>query len=60
MRHRAIENAKATQETLTSIIKLVDQIENMPVKDDVKVDVEGALDALEKVNITLFDTHSHV
>ncbi|KAF5356758.1 hypothetical protein D9756_006513 [Leucocoprinus leucothites] len=49
VRSRAIENTKGTQETLTSIIKLVDQIENMPVKDDVKDDVQGALDALERI-----------
>lgn len=49
MRHRAIENTKGAQETLTSILKLVDQIENMPVKNDVKDDVEQALDALERV-----------
>jgi len=48
-RHRAIENTKGAQEALTSIIKLVDQIENMPVKDDVKDDVEQALNALERV-----------
>ncbi|KXN90300.1 hypothetical protein AN958_04333 [Leucoagaricus sp. SymC.cos] len=49
MRRRALENAKGAQDTLTSIIKLVDQIENMPVKDDVKDDVQGALDALERM-----------
>jgi len=48
MRRRALENAKGTQETLTSIAKLVNQIENMPVKEDVKGDVQGALNALEK------------
>jgi len=49
MRHRAIENTKGVQETLTSILKLVDQIENMPVKNDVKDDVEQALNTLERV-----------
>lgn len=49
MRRRALENAKSAQETLSSIVKLVDQIKNMPVKEDVKGDVQGALDALEKV-----------
>lgn len=49
MRRRAEENVKGTQETLTSIVKLVDQIDNMPVKEDVRDDVQGALDALEKV-----------
>lgn len=50
MRRRALENARGTQETLTSIVKLVNQINNMPVKEDVKGDVQGALNALEKVN----------
>jgi phosphatidylinositol glycan class S len=49
MRRRAIENSKEVQDTLMSIVKLVNQIENMPVKDDVKNDVQGALYALEKV-----------
>lgn len=53
MRHRAIENTKGAQETLTSILKLVDQIENMPIKNDVKDDVEQALDALERVRYIL-------
>ncbi|KAF9444833.1 hypothetical protein P691DRAFT_763033 [Macrolepiota fuliginosa MF-IS2] len=53
MRRRALENAKGAHETLTSIVKLVDQIENMPVKEDVKGDVQGALDALEKVSPSL-------
>jgi phosphatidylinositol glycan class S len=48
-RRRTAENVKNTQETLTSIIKLVNQINNMPVKEDVRDDVQGALEALEQV-----------
>jgi phosphatidylinositol glycan class S len=49
MRRRTAENVKNTQETLTSIVKLVNQINNMPVKEDVRDDVQGALEALEPV-----------
>ncbi|EKM76786.1 hypothetical protein AGABI1DRAFT_108623 [Agaricus bisporus var. burnettii JB137-S8] len=48
MRRRTAENVKNTQETLTSIVKLVNQIDNMPVKEDVRDDVQGALEALEQ------------
>lgn len=51
MRRRTAENVKNTQETLTSIVKLVNQIDNMPVKEDVRDDVQGALEALEQVGI---------
>lgn len=47
LRQRSLENVVSTTETLHSIIKLVDQIENMPVKEDVKGDVQDALDSLE-------------
>lgn len=50
LRRRALENAQGSQETLLSIVKLVDQIENMPVGEDVRGDVEDALDALTKVS----------
>lgn len=49
LRHRSLENAKGAQDTLQSIVKLVDQIENMPVGQDVKGDVQEALSAIEKV-----------
>ena len=49
LRKRALENAQGTQETLNSIVKLVDQIENMPVGQDVRGDVYGALGALDQV-----------
>ncbi|KAH9061068.1 phosphatidylinositol-glycan biosynthesis class S protein-domain-containing protein [Lactarius vividus] len=46
-RQRALENAGSSKETLQSIIKLVHQIPNMPVGQDVRDDVRGALSALE-------------
>ncbi|KAF9788052.1 phosphatidylinositol-glycan biosynthesis class S protein-domain-containing protein [Thelephora terrestris] len=47
LRQRSLENVASTTETLHSIIKLVNQIENMPVKEDVKGDIQNALDTLE-------------
>jgi GPI-anchor transamidase subunit S len=49
IRRRALENTEGSQNTLKSIVKLVDQIENMPVGQDVKGDVLDALVALDKV-----------
>ncbi|KAJ7664300.1 phosphatidylinositol-glycan biosynthesis class S protein-domain-containing protein [Mycena rosella] len=49
LRRRALENAENTQDTLESIIKLVDQIENMPVGQDVKGDVQHSLTALDQM-----------
>ncbi|KAJ3508055.1 hypothetical protein NLJ89_g5968 [Agrocybe chaxingu] len=49
LRRRTLENEAGSQDTLLSIIKLVDKIENMPVKEDVRDDVEGALNALTKM-----------
>ncbi|KAH9973845.1 phosphatidylinositol-glycan biosynthesis class S protein-domain-containing protein [Lactifluus volemus] len=46
-RQRAFENAGSSKETLQSIDKLVDQIPNMPVGQDVRDDVREALSALE-------------
>ncbi|XP_006461652.1 hypothetical protein AGABI2DRAFT_178717 [Agaricus bisporus var. bisporus H97] len=51
MRRHTAENVKNTQETLTSIVKPVDQIGNMPVKEDVRDDVQGALEALEQEHV---------
>ena len=50
MRRRTAENVKESQDTLLSIVKLVNQIQNMPVGKDVKGDVLGALNALERVS----------
>jgi len=49
LRRRTLENASGSQDTLLSIIKLVNQINNMPVGEDVRDDVECALSALTKV-----------
>ena len=48
LRQRSLENVASTAETLDSIIKLVGQIENMPVREDVKGDIQNALDSLEQ------------
>ncbi|KAI0346662.1 hypothetical protein BDW22DRAFT_1352823 [Trametopsis cervina] len=49
VRLRTKQNVENSKETLKSIVALVNQIENMPVGQDVKGDVLGALDALETV-----------
>ncbi|CDO70983.1 hypothetical protein BN946_scf184830.g15 [Trametes cinnabarina] len=46
LRRRALENVQSSMETLEAIVRLVDQIENMPVGEDVVGDVQDALDAL--------------
>lgn len=46
---RAQENVASSQETLQSIAKLVDEIPNMPVRQDVVGDVMGALIELDQV-----------
>lgn len=51
-RQRALENLRSSRETLQSILKLVDQIPNMPVGQDVKGDFQAALDELELVRIS--------
>lgn len=48
IRRRAQENIKNSKETLQSITKLVNQIQNMPVGQDVKGDVQDAIVALEQ------------
>jgi GPI-anchor transamidase subunit S len=53
MRRRLLETISATQETLSSIIKLVDQIENMPVGLDVKNDIQDSLDYMHYVGYIL-------
>lgn len=49
VRRRSLENAHDSQDILQSIVKVVDQIENMPVGQDVVGDVQNALTALEQV-----------
>ncbi|KAG6899115.1 hypothetical protein C0993_000767, partial [Termitomyces sp. T159_Od127] len=50
LRYRTLINIQVSQDTLRSIVSLVDQIENMPVGQDVRDDVQGALLALEEVS----------
>ncbi|KAI0754377.1 phosphatidylinositol-glycan biosynthesis class S protein-domain-containing protein [Daedaleopsis nitida] len=52
LRKRALENVRGSKETLHSIIRLVDQIEGMPVGPDVRDDIEDALAALKEVHET--------
>ncbi|EJF59797.1 phosphatidylinositol-glycan biosynthesis class S protein [Dichomitus squalens] len=52
LRRRAVENVWGSTETLESIVRLVDQIEGMPVGPDVKGDVQDALSALDDVHET--------
>ncbi|KAJ7211389.1 phosphatidylinositol-glycan biosynthesis class S protein-domain-containing protein [Mycena pura] len=49
LRRRALENSAEAQETLRSIVKIVDQIENMPVGQDVRGDVQNSLTALDQM-----------
>lgn len=49
LRRRTLENASGSQDTLLSILKLVNQINNMPVGEDVRDDVSCALSALTQV-----------
>lgn len=49
LRRRAFENVQDSSDTLQSIIKLVDQIGNMPVKQDVRGDIQESLTAFEMV-----------
>jgi phosphatidylinositol glycan class S len=53
MRARAEENAKDSVEALSSIIKLVEKIQNMPVGKDVRDGVLAALEELEAVSSPL-------
>ncbi|KAI8972834.1 phosphatidylinositol-glycan biosynthesis class S protein-domain-containing protein [Trametes punicea] len=50
LRRRALENVQSSTETLEAIVRLVDQIENMPVGQDVVGDVQDALDALNEAH----------
>ncbi|KAJ6495282.1 phosphatidylinositol-glycan biosynthesis class S protein-domain-containing protein [Mycena sanguinolenta] len=49
LRRRTQENVQNAQDTLKSIVKLVDQIDNMPVGLDVKGDVQNSLTALDQM-----------
>lgn len=53
LRHRILENVRGSIDTISSIVKLVDRIQGMPVGESVKEDVEKTLDALEEVGIPL-------
>ncbi|KAI0763472.1 phosphatidylinositol-glycan biosynthesis class S protein-domain-containing protein [Trametes elegans] len=63
LRRRALENVQGSTETLEAIVRLVDQIENMPVGQDVVGDVQEALDALnqahESSRVSPFATLQH-
>ncbi|KAI0716794.1 phosphatidylinositol-glycan biosynthesis class S protein [Earliella scabrosa] len=52
LRRRAVGNVQGSTETLQSIVRLVDQIEGMPVGPDVKDDIQDALAALNEVHET--------
>jgi phosphatidylinositol glycan class S len=58
LRHRTSENILSSQQTLYSIVKLVDQIGAMPVDQKVRGDVHNALAALEEVYIQFWFTLS--
>ena len=51
MRRRTLENAERAKDTLRSIVKLVDEIQNMPVDKDVRNDVVNALNELDEVKL---------
>ena len=51
MRRRTLENAERAKDTLRSIVKLVDEIQNMPVDKDVQNDVVNALNELDEVMV---------
>ncbi|OAX42620.1 hypothetical protein K503DRAFT_826775 [Rhizopogon vinicolor AM-OR11-026] len=48
LRRRALQNVQGTQDTLYSIVKLVDQIDNMPVGQVVRDDILDALASLHE------------
>jgi len=49
LRRRAAENTKGSLEALGSIVKLVDRIKGMPIRNDVKGDFIEALEELDQV-----------
>jgi phosphatidylinositol glycan class S len=52
LRRRTLENVHDSTETLQSIVKLVDRIKNMPVKEDVRGDIQDALLASDMVGLS--------
>jgi phosphatidylinositol glycan class S len=59
-RQRTFENTGSSKETLQSIVKLVDQIPNMPVGQGVRDDVLETLSALELVSFAIISPLSAV
>lgn len=53
LRKRSIENIRDSQDTLRSIVRLVNQIENMPVGEKVRGAVDASLAALRQVRPSL-------
>ncbi|KAG5654447.1 hypothetical protein H0H81_002638 [Sphagnurus paluster] len=51
LRYRTLSNTQGSKNTLSSIINLANQIENMPIGYDVKGDIHGALVALEQISV---------
>ena len=51
LRRRFKENVRDSQDTLTSIMRLVRSLPNLPLGRSVQHNVQVALDALKKVNI---------
>lgn len=60
VRQRARQNFENSKETLGSIVSLVHQIENMPVGQDVKGDVQGSLNALDSVRLSGLLLHTRL
>ncbi|KAL0959938.1 hypothetical protein HGRIS_011601 [Hohenbuehelia grisea] len=59
MRRRTLENTHGSQDTLRSIVRLVDQIENMPFGASVRGDIQNSLAALEKAYAEASTSLSH-
>ncbi|PFH49350.1 hypothetical protein AMATHDRAFT_147864 [Amanita thiersii Skay4041] len=59
MRRRALENSERAKDTLGSIIKLVDKIQNMPVGKEVRNDVVDALSELDQMHTTTHTSLTH-
>jgi GPI-anchor transamidase subunit S len=55
LRQRTLENVRAAKDTLSSTVKLVDEIDNMPVDRIAKGDIQQSVEILEQVN----NDHSH-
>ncbi|KAF8889674.1 phosphatidylinositol-glycan biosynthesis class S protein-domain-containing protein [Infundibulicybe gibba] len=60
MRRRSLENSEGAKDTLQSIVKLVEQIENMPVGQNVRDDVQNALTALDELYYSSKTSLGHV